>query len=750
MVNRTTIAASLLAMAITPLLHAQPAKQASAPAPAEKEPTVDAAEVAKTAKLQPLKYNNPGLTVDLGVGLWATAVPVARGNSGVNDLFIICAGKPKGGVFRFDNAYNRKGNEAIFKPSQRAGSAKANAYASYVDGKPFVLRPGEIYPDFLKSQLRSATKLPVTTDDVYVTKGRIRQNVWRYVDFDGDGVTDLTVGIEDWTDYGWDDAFNNKGEWTAGPLRGLVFVLRNAGTDDAPRYEKAIRLDAGGKPLETFGMPSPCFADYDGDGDLDLVCGEFVDKLTYFENVGTRTAPKYAAGKRIADDAGKPMEIDACMIAPMPYDWDGDGDMDLLVGGEDGRVSFVENAGKAGGTGGMPKFAAPTHLKQQADEVKFGVLVDPVPFDWDGDGDLDLLCGNAAGEIGLIENLSGKGIDAPNVKWADVKRLEAGGEMIRIVAGPNGSIQGPAEARWGYTTISVADWDGDGLPDILANSIWGKVIWYRNVGTRTAPKLAAAAPIEVAWPAALVGKYKPEWMWWSPEGNALATQWRTTPYAADVTGDGLVDLVMLDRDGFLSLFERRKSADGKLELLPPRHMFKVAPGTASVFDHNNKPLQNDADGDNKNDLAALDASGKLFFHNMQPQGTRELSYDKSIDRAGDPAYEHASADALRLTSGWAGRSGRRKFWLVDWDGDGDLDLLLNSQNVTLLRNIADKPGEFVFKDEGLLDTAILAGHDTSPSVGDFDGDGVPDLVVGAEDGYVYFMKNPSPKRVAGR
>ena len=65
--------------------------------------------------------------------------------------------------------------------------------------------------------------------------------------------------------------------------------------------------------------------------------------------------------------------------------------------------------------------------------------------------------------------------------------------MIRIQAGPNGSIQGPCEAKWGYTTLTVADWDGDGLPDLVVNSIWGKVHWYRNVGTRKAPRLAAAA-----------------------------------------------------------------------------------------------------------------------------------------------------------------------------------------------------------------------------------------------------------------
>lgn len=37
--------------------------------------------------------------------------------------------------------------------------------------------------------------------------------------------------------------------------------------------------------------------DFDADGDLDLLCGEFLDGFTYFENVGTRATPKYVPGR---------------------------------------------------------------------------------------------------------------------------------------------------------------------------------------------------------------------------------------------------------------------------------------------------------------------------------------------------------------------------------------------------------------------------------------------------------------------
>jgi len=372
------------------------------------------------------------------------------------------------------------------------------------------------------------------------------------------------------------------------------------------------------------------------------------------------------------------------MIVPVALDWDKDGDIDLIVGQEDGRVALVENTGKL--VNGMPQFLPPQFFRQQADEVKFGVLVTPYSFDWDNDGDEDLICGNSAGYIGFIENLDGG--NPP--KWAAPKYLKADGRVIRIQAGYNGSIQGPCEAKWGYTTLNVADWNHDGLPDIILNSIWGKVLWYRNVGTRQNPKLAAAQPIEVEW----AGKpSKPAWNWWDPKGKQLATQWRTTPVVIDLNGDGLNDLVMLDHEGYLALFERLKR-NGRLELLPGKRQF-IAEGV-SVFDRRGTPQ-------NKNG------------------GLLQLNPDK------------------------AGKSGRRKLCFVDWDGDGRLDLLVNSQNINFMRNVSTDEGKFVFRDMGKVDDRVLAGHSTSPAVVDWDKNSVPDLLVGAEDGFLYYMRNPHPK-----
>ena len=633
-------------------------------------PTADAAEAKAPAPppaLERIAYGDPGLTVDLGVGLWAWPVPMDFDGDGDLDLVVACPDVPYNGTYFFENP---DGNVKfpVFKAGVRISQGASNITPSYVDGGVRVMAPGAEYPGFRPNGLANPVKLPLPAN---IHPQRVRANQWRYTDYDGDGNMDLVVGVGDWTEYGWDNAFDAEGRWTRGPLHGFVYLLRNGGTNDAPEYEQPVKIEAGGTPVDVYGMPSPNFGDFDGDGDLDLICGEFVDTFTYFENVGTRTRPEYAAGRPLAL-GDRPLTMDLCMIVPVALDWDGDGDLDLVVGQEDGRVALVEHTGKV--VGGLPLFAAPRFFQQQADDLKFGALVTPVAFDWDADGDLDLVCGNTAGYIGWIENLDG----ACPAKWAAPKLVEADGRPIRILAGPNGSIQGPCEAKWGYTTQTVCDWDGDGRLDIVANSILGKVHWYRNIGTRRAPALAAAQPVEVEWAG---DQPALAWGWMRPEGKALLTQWRTTPVTVDWNRDRLVDLVMLDQEGFLAFFERALR-DGRRVLLHPQRVF--------------------------------------------------------CNEKGEP---------LQFNSGRAGRSGRRKLCVTDWDGDGRLDILINSKNAEWWRQTAAKDGRFFFENMGNLHIKNIEGHDVSPTVVDFDDNGMPDFIGGAEDGFLYYLPNP---RAAGQ
>ncbi|MEN8193450.1 MAG: VCBS repeat-containing protein [Bacteroidota bacterium] len=611
---------------------------------------------------QRIKYNDNKLIVDLGVGLWAWPIPTDYDNDGDYDLLVNCPDKPYNGIYFFENS---DGNVKmpIFKPGVKISKAYWNIQPSYINGEIKLLIPGKEITNLIEGQI-----IEIYPDDEIDSEGKkIRANQWKYCDYDGDDALDLIVSVGDWTEYGWDNAYDKNGDWQNGPLHGHLYLIKNKSTTNNPEYEKPKLIFADNSPIDIYGMPSANFEDFDNDGDLDIICGEFLDKFTYFENIGDRNNPKYSS-RGFLTYSDKPITMDLEMIIPVAFDWDKDGDIDLVVGQEDGRVVLVENTGTF--VNNIPQFKLPIFFKQKADDIKFGALVTPFNIDWDNDGDDDLICGNTAGYIGFIENLNGE--NPP--KWAEPVYLQADDEVIRIQAGYNGSIQGPCEAKWGYTTLSVGDWDHDGLHDIIINSIWGKILWYKNFGTKNDPKLAAAKPIKVEWKEK---NYKPAWYWWEPEGNNLATQWRTTPLIYDWNNDDLMDLIMLDHEGFLAFFERSER-ENKLILLP----------------------------------------GKRIFYNEQ-------------------------GELLQLNPKSAGKSGRRKLSIVDWDLDGKLDLLVNSKNVNFFKNISTSKDKVVFKDMGMVSEQILAGHTTSPTTVDWDKNGIPDLLLGAEDGYFYYLRNPN-------
>lgn len=619
-----------------------------------------------SSKLSALQYNNPSLVVDLGAGLWAWPLPMDFDRDGDLDLVVVAPDEPFNGTYFYENT---QGNikYPVFEPPVRIGKGDHNVQVSYVDGMPRILSPGVEHRDFFTDGIDRGTPLSVSDADVFVPRDRSRAKQWKYVDYDGDGLIDLVAGYDEWADYGWDDAYDQDGNWTNGPLRGYVLWLRNSGTNAAPGYSDPKFVLADGVKAEVFGWPTPNFADFDGDGDLDLICGEFLDSFTYFQNIGSRTEPLYAAGKKLMDGE-QVLTMDLQMIVPVAIDWDADGDIDLVVGDEDGRIALMEHSGEI--ADGLPMFQPPRYFQQKAQDLKFGALSTPFAVDWDADGDQDIISGNSAGHVGFIENL---GLDETSKTpvWNRVQLLAADGQTIRIQAGNNGSIQGPAEAKWGYTTVSVADWDQDGLLDLVLNSIFGKIIWYKNIGSQTKPVLATPRPIEVEWPGAAP---KPMWNWWNPVAKELVSQWRTTPATIDWNQDGLMDIVMIDHEGFLAFFERFEE-DNQLRLLPGKRVF-------------------------------VDESGQ----------------------------------SLDLVWGAAGKSGRRKLQIVDWDNDGRLDFLLNSINADFYRNMGERDGLVLLKNMGPVDARKISGHTSSPTVVDWDGNGVMDLLVGAEDGRFYYAK----------
>lgn len=735
-----------------------------------------------TGDMNIVPYNNPNITDAVASGGWAVPVVADFNGDNVLDILLGSATASYSGTMLFlgkegthddssentymqmENGYVITKNNQPFGTSNYEYNQETKLYGDYkntfVVMSATLLGTAEAFPGGSGGYGNSLPLWNSSTAQTYINllkdagqevytipgtaTGTITGHSHGFADYDGDGVQDYIYSVDSWGENGWrygqPHRYNENGVWGDGddPARCWTFWHKNNGTSLKSSecdfgeaqlvvvYDYVINEDGtktiiedSKKPLDAWGLSQPQFMDWDNDGDLDIIGSGFLDYVTYNENVGTAQAPIYLQERPLKVEAedGKlaDLEMEECNLAITSADWNQDGYMDVVIAVEDGRVALIENTGKVDKETNTPIMKDAKFFQMPAEGLKGGMECSPFSVDWDGDGDEDILVGNSYGYICFTENLSiiqkdGKNVqvrDLADPSWAlPVPLRTPDGEIYRIQARDNivgdiyggGSPQGTSEDCWGYTTFSVGDWDGDGVRDIISNNIWGKVFFHKGIAGDNF-HVEEAQPIEVEWQDTdgdgTADPKFPKWNWWKPEGKELVTVWRTTPFMIDLpldkdgdgiaTGDGLMDLVMLDHEGYLSFFERYQSSDGTLKLKENKRIFKDA----------------------------------------------------------------STGGALRLRTGTNGENGRVKFTMTDYDGDGTLDIIhtddAGARNVALRKNVSKVQGEYIFSEANMLHERQIYNHSVSPTVCDWNQDGIPDLLMGAEDGHVYYLKNQRTK-----
>ncbi len=431
-----------------------------------------------------------------------------------------------------------------------------------------------------------------------------------------------------------------------------------------------------------FNVPRPQLVDIDGDGDLDLFVQEETNRVMFFENTGTPDEPEFTwrTDKYQDLDVGEWYRFN---------DLDDDGVMDLLAETPYSYIRYYHNAG----TPTDPAFMLVTDtLKDAGGEPIFSDRQNiPNVTDLDCDGRSDLFLGRLDGTI---------------THYEQVNRAAEGAPRFELVT----------ENFEGIEIIGAISVPGAPAP---------------NVPNRPAPNTPAPNVPQWQDDDNLLENLPPGGS--TPGSGRPTLHGANTMAFADVDGDGNVDLLWGDyfEPGLLLIENTGTCASPNLRTEPQ----PFPPPDPLISSGYNAPTVGALSGEGRLDLLVGVIGGafnpistareNLYYYEQQPDGGYALQTRRFL-RGVDVGSESVPA-------------------LADIDGDGDLDLLVGNKLATDGSRAADL---VVFENTGtpaapafaLRDTVeTLDSYNFAPALGDLDGDGAPDLLLGTwNDGMAYY------------
>ena len=487
-------------------------------------------------------------------------------------------------------------------------------------------------------------------------------------------------------------------------LQGLLALPAAAQSSQWERIVYGIEIrDEAGDLLDHpflggFNVPRPQLADVDADGDLDLFVQEHSDQVMLFRNEGSG-ASRY----RWVTDTFEDLSVGEWYRFT---DVDLDGDLDLLA---EEPYSYIRYYRNDGGSGPADYVLAADTLRDIAGEPIFSDRQNiPNAADIDCDGNLDLLIGRLTGTITRYEAESTDDDGVPRFR-----HITDSFEDIEIVA----AFQG---IRHGANTMALGDVDQDGDHDLF----WGDffeagLLFIENTGTCRRPVLR--------------GTPRP-----FPPGDPVATSGYNAAALGDIDLDGDLDLTMgvlggaflPSRTAVENLYQFVQGDDGKYTVVTSRLIRTVDVGSESI------PALTDLDGDGDLDL--------LVSNKIEPEDTKTgaLYVFENTGSATAPAFHaRGKVPGLPIAYHFAPAFG-------DLDGDGDDDMLLGEwrDRMAYYRNDGRRRSgrDSLIPRWTLVDSAaatLTRGRNTTPTLGDLDGDGDLDLIVGESSGALNYYRN---------
>ena len=219
-----------------------------------------------------------------------------------------------------------------------------------------------------------------------------------FEDVDHDGIKDLIVSP------------NSNGD---SEDKESIWFYKNFGANTLPQFYLQDKNFLQKNTLEVGRESKPILVDINNDQLQDLLIanfGEFdlsvpIHYRSYIEsyvNIGTSQNPIFS--KSSSDFQNISSLINDINLIPTFGDLDGDGDLDAIVGDYSGKIHFLENISSNPSVMNLIVGASP--LNDALNNIfDFGFSAHPTLFDIDNDNDLDLIVGEAIGNLNFLENI---------------------------------------------------------------------------------------------------------------------------------------------------------------------------------------------------------------------------------------------------------------------------------------------------------------------------------------------------------
>ena len=452
----------------------------------------------------------------------------------------------------------------------------------------------------------------------------------------------------------------------------------------------------------------------DNDDDLDMLVGNSKGLIIYYENKGKKTSPHYVL--RSTRMTGLQMKANS---TPTFWDWNNDKFPDLIVGNREGFLSLITHSPPEK----SPLFRGWNLENSKWQNIKSIGHSTPHFADFDRDNKTDLMMGDSHGNLIFLKNLGLKKLvknkenktlilikNSLDTEKEEKEESFVKNDLEKPLKDLDNSIDEPFDPKFEFvsnmfedlelglrTVPAFMDIDGDDYLDLVVGNKSGELRYYRQNKVFDEIK-------------------------WSLETNSFLNykgRENSAPVFTDVDGDNDLDLLVGNRQGSVDYWENKGNFEIAEFVFNPSPLIGVTGGINSV------PAIADLNSDGLNDLLIGNLLGQIYKYNR-------------VDLSNGFRFRLEMRKYLNLDVGIGAIP-----IFADINNDNQPELIIGSDLGKLMSFKINnkKSGEIkwettteYFKDLNFP----VGGH---PVFVDLDKDGDLDMVIGSEEGTLHYYRN---------